>query len=333
MIDFVWPWAFALLPLPWLIYKLFPPALAAEEAALWVPSLSPFGGTEYQQGRGKSRWQLPLALLCWLLLVGATARPQWLGEPIELPVSGRDLMLAVDLSGSMQTKDFKLDGEMVDRLTALKVVAADFIQRRVGDRLGLILFGEQPYVQTPLTFDRQTLQQLLNESALGLAGEKTSIGDAIGLAVKRLKDGEGEQQILILLTDGANTAGQLAPLKAADLAAREKLKIYTIGIGADEMEVRSFFYRQTINPSADLDEKTLTAIAERTGGRYFRARDTEQLAEIYAELDRLEPVERDHDVYRPISELYFWPLGAALFGSLMLILFPLIPAFSKGRRG
>ena len=333
MIDFVWPWAFALLPLPWLIYKLCPPALAAEEAALWVPSLSPFGGTEYHQSRGKSRWQLPLALLCWLLLVGATARPQWLGEPIELPVSGRDLMLAVDLSGSMQTKDFKLEGETVDRLTALKAVAADFIQRRVGDRLGLILFGEQPYVQTPLTFDRQTLQQLLSESALGLAGDKTSIGDAIGLAVKRLKEGEGEQQILILLTDGANTAGQLAPLKAADLAAREKLKIYTIGIGADEMQVRSFFYRQTINPSADLDEKTLTSIAEKTGGRYFRAHDTEQLAEIYAELDRLEPVERAHDVYRPISELYFWPLGAALSGCLMLVLFPLIPAFSRRRRG
>lgn len=333
MIDFVWPWAFVLLLLPWLIYKFCPPALAAEEAALWVPSLSPFGGTEYQQGRGKSRWQLPLALFCWLLLVGATARPQWMGEPIELPVSGRDLMLAVDLSGSMQTKDFKLEGEMVDRLTALKAVATDFIQRRVGDRLGLILFGEQPYVQTPLTFDRQTLQQLLNESALGLAGEKTSIGDAIGLAVKRLKEGEGEQQILILLTDGANTAGQLAPLKAADLAAREKLKIYTIGIGADEMEVRSFFYRQTINPSADLDEKTLTMIAEKTGGRYFRAHDTEQLAEIYAELDRLEPVEHDHDVYRPISELYFWPLGAALVGSLMLVLLPLIPAFLSRRRG
>jgi Ca-activated chloride channel family protein len=333
MINFFWPWVFVLLPLPWLISRFCPPALAAEEAALWVPSLSPFGGTEYQQGRGKSRWQLPLALLCWLLLVGATARPQWLGDPIELPVSGRDLMLAVDLSGSMQTKDFKLGGQTVDRLTALKSVAGEFIQRRVGDRLGLILFGEQPYVQTPLTFDRRTLQQLLNESALGLAGDRTSIGDAIGLAVKRLKEGEGEKQILILLTDGANTAGQLAPLKAAELAAREHLKIYTIGIGADAMEVRSFFYRQTINPSADLDEKTLTAIAEKTGGRYFRARDTEQLTDIYAELDRLEPVERDHDVYRPISELYYWPLGAAFVGSLLLVLLRVLPVFSRGRRG
>ena len=332
MIHFVWPWAFLLLVLPWLIYRFSPPALAAEEAALWVPSLSPFGGTEHQQGRTKGRWQLPLALLCWLLLVGAAARPQWLGEPIELPVSGRDLMLAVDLSGSMQTKDFTLGGETVDRLTALKAVAGEFIQRRVGDRLGLILFGEQPYVQTPLTFDRRTLQQLLNESALGLAGDRTAIGDAIGLAVKRLKEGEGQQQVLILLTDGGNTAGQLSPLKAAELAARAGLKVYTIGIGADSMEVRSFFFSQSVNPSADLDEKTLSAIAEKTGGRYFRARDTEQLAEIYAELDRLEPVERDHDVYRPISELYFWPLGAALMGSLLLILLPPMLPMSRRRR-
>lgn len=330
MIQFAWPWAFALLILPYLIYKLFPPALAAEEAALWVPSLKPFGDIEYQRGFKRGRWQLPLAIFCWLLLVGATARPQWMGEPIELPVSGRDLVLAVDLSGSMQTKDFRLESETVDRLTALKAVAGDFIQRRVGDRLGLILFGEQAYVQTPLTFDRRTVRQLLNESAIGLAGERTSIGDAIGLAVKRLKEGQGETQILILLTDGANTAGQLTPLKAAELASREGLKIYTIGIGADAMEVRSFFFRETINPSADLDEDTLGIIAKSTGGRYFRARDTEQLAEIYAELDRLEPVEQEHEIYRPISELYFWPLGLALVPALLLLLLPHFPA--RGRR-
>jgi len=325
MIQFAWPWALALILLPWLVYRFCPPALAAEQAALWVPGLAPFACARHQQGRRRSRWQLPLVLLCWLLLVGATARPQWLGEPIELPVSGRDLMLAVDLSGSMRTEDFRLGNSTVDRLTALKAVAGEFVQRRVGDRLGLILFGDQPYVQVPLTFDRQTVRQLLNEAALGLAGERTAIGDAIGLAVKRLQEGDGARQVLILLTDGANTAGQLAPLKAAELAARERLKIYTIGIGADRMEVGGFFFNQTINPSADLDEKTLTAIAEQTGGRYFRARDTKQLADIYAELDRLEPVERDHDVYRPISELYPWPLGAALFGGLLLILLPLFP--------
>ncbi len=325
MIHFAWPWAFALSVLPGLVHKLWPPALAAEEAALWVPMLSPFGGAQHQNTRRKGRWQLWLALLCWLLLITAAARPQWLGEPIELPVSGRDLVLAVDLSGSMKTRDFRLDGANVDRLTALKAVAGEFIQRRVGDRLGLILFGEQPYVQVPLTFDRRTVRQLLNESALGLAGDRTSIGDAIGLVVKRLKAKPKEKQILILLTDGANTAGQLTPLKAAELAAREGLKIYTVGIGADAMEVRSFFFRETINPSADLDEDTLGAIARKTGGRYFRARDTEQLAEIYAELDRLEPVEQEQKIFRPISELYPWPLGLALLSGVLLILLLQLP--------
>lgn len=325
MIQFAWWWALVLLPLPWLVYKFLPPALAAEEAALWVPSLMPFGQARQQQLQKSGRWQAWLAVLCWLLLMVASARPQWLGDPIELPVSGRDIVLAVDLSGSMQTEDFRLDGDVVDRLTALKSVADEFIQRRVGDRLGLILFGDQPYVQVPLTFDRATLAQLLDEAVLGLAGERTAIGDAIGLAVKRLKEGQGQNQVLILLTDGANTAGQLTPLKAAELAGRQGLKIYPIGIGADRMEVRTFFFSQTVNPSAELDEKTLNAIAAQTGGRYFRARNTEELAEIYRELDRLEPVEREQKVYRPTSELYSWPLGGALLLTLVLLLVRLWP--------
>ncbi len=332
MIQFAWPWAILALVLPFVVYKFVPPALAAEEAALWVPGLSPFGGAQHQMVRRRGRWQLPLAILCWLLLVAAAARPQWLGDPVELPVSGRDLMLAVDLSGSMQTRDLQLGNETLDRLTALKAVADKFIQHRVGDRLGLILFGDQPYVQVPLSFDRDSVRQLLSEAAVGLAGERTAIGDAIGLAVKRLEEGKGREQVLILLTDGANTAGQLDPLKAAELAAREQLKIYTIGIGADRMEVGSFLFKRTVNPSADLDEKTLKTIAQQTGGQYFRARDTEELAGIYAELDQLEPVEREHDIYRPISELYFWPLGAALIGCLLLLTLPLLPRW-KTRRG
>ena len=324
MIHFVWPWAFAFLPLPWLVHRFFPPALAAEEAALWVPTLEPFAALRHERShRRVSRWLMLLAVLCWILLVLACARPQWLGDPVDLPLSGRDLLLAVDLSGSMQTGDFRIGGETVDRLTALKVVAEDFIQQRLGDRLGLILFGEQAYVQTPLTLDRRTVKRFLDEAVIGLAGDKTAIGDAIGLAVKRFKPDKERQRVLILLTDGANTAGRVAPLKAAELAAERGLKIYTIGIGADAMEVRSFFFSQTVNPSADLDEETLTAIAEKTGGRYFRARDTEQLAEIYALLDRLEPVEREKEVYRPVTELYVWPLGTAL--GLLLMVEPVLP--------
>jgi len=332
MIHFAWPWALALLPLPYLIYRLAPPALAAEEAALWVPQLEPFAVARHQRGRRRrSRLELLLALLCWLLLVIACGRPQWLGEPLELPVSGRDLQLAVDLSGSMQTEDFELHGTQVDRLTALKSVAEPFIEQRVGDRIGLILFGEQAYVQAPLSFDRATVERLLDEAAIGLAGDRTAIGDAIGLALKRAEGKDAKRRVLILLTDGANNAGQLPPLKAAELAAKQGLKIYTIGIGATAMQVQSFFFSQTVNPSRDLDEKTLKAIAETTGGRYFRAHDSAELNQIYALLDKLEPVEREHDVYRPVTALFPWPLGAALCGALLLALGELLPTLRRSR--
>lgn len=222
-------------------------------------------------------------------------------------------MLAIDLSGSMKEQDFIINNQAIDRLTATKIVASEFIEQRTGDRLGLILFGTNAYLQTPLTFDRKTVQILLNESALGLAGESTAIGDAIGLAVKRLQAQKTGSRVLILLTDGANTAGKVSPIKAAEIAAQNQLKIYTIGIGADEMIVRSFFGSQRVNPSRDLDEKTLTAIAEKTGGRYFRARNTEELQQIYKILDKLEPVEKDKQFFRPRSELFFWPLAIALF--------------------
>ncbi len=282
-----------------------------------------------QSRRARSRGAMLLATLCWLLLVLACARPQWLGAPLELPVSGRDLLLAVDISGSMQTEDFELHGQQVDRLTALKQIADPFIARRSGDRIGLILFGDQAYVQTPLTFDRTMVTQLLDEAAIGLAGKQTAIGDAIGLALKRTAEGEAHKRVLILLTDGANTAGQLAPLKAAELAAQQGLKIYTIGIGADEMQVHSFFFSQTVNPSADLDEKTLRSIAEQTGGRYFRAHDSAELEQIYQLLDQLEPAVRARELYRPVTDLFVWPLGLALAGVVVLLLRDALAAFRR----
>lgn len=328
MIQFAWPWVFAALPLPWLVWRFAPVAEPGRSAALRVPVLADFQGGARAAGRrvGGNRWLLIPALAAWLLLVIAGARPQWLGDPLELPVSGRDLMLAVDLSGSMDIEDFQLGGRTVNRLMATKMVAGQFIDRRVGDRLGLILFGRQAYLQTPLTFDRATVHTLLNEAAIGLAGKETAIGDAIGLAVKRLmKEAEtkGEavkSRVLILLTDGANTAGDVTPVKAAEIAAQQGLKIYTIGIGADEMLVRSLFGTQRVNPSQDLDEKTLKAIAEKTGGRYFRARDTEELEGIYTLLDELEPVERETKQFRPVRALYMWPLGIALMLAALTLL-------------
>ena len=313
MLDFQWPYAFLALPLPWLMRWWLPAVPRSEDAALRVPFLRDFElpASTAAPGKFRSRWPWALALLAWVALVTAATRPLWLGELVDLPVSGRDLMLAVDLSGSMQEEDFVIGNTAVDRLTATKRVAGEFIDRRVGDRIGLILFGEQAYLQAPLTFDRTTVHTLLDESVIGLAGKATAIGDAIGLAVKRLRGKKDGDRVLILLTDGANTAGAVEPLEAAELAARERLKIYTIGVGADEMLVRNFFGYRKVNPSADLDEDTLKGIAERTGGRYFRARDTGQLEEIYRLLDKLEPAAGEARQFRPKQTLYSWPLAVA----------------------
>lgn len=312
MIHFEWQWFLAALPLPLFIRWLLPVTIVVEQAALKVPFLDDFSYGAAPAITREKKWPLLLAAIAWCLLVLAGTRPQWLGDPIEQAISGRDLMLAVDLSGSMEVQDFVINKKAVDRLTAAKWVAGDFIYRRVGDRVGLILFGTQAYLQTPLTFDRKTVITLLNESALGLAGDSTAIGDAIGLAVKRLKNQPANSRVLVLMTDGANTAGEVSPLKAAELAAENQLKIYTIGIGADEMVVRSFFGNRKVNPSADLDENTLVKIAESTGGRYFRARNADELNNIYLLLDKLEPVEKDKQYFRPRTELYYWPLSAAL---------------------
>ncbi|MEQ8661990.1 MAG: VWA domain-containing protein [Gammaproteobacteria bacterium] len=320
MFEFEWPWVVAALPLPWLVRRLLPPAAGAGGARLRVPDVADFrvlasGGS----GTTTSRWRLVVAALAWCALLAAAARPQWVGEPVEVPVTGRDLMLAVDLSESMRETDFVINSRPVDRLTATKVVAREFIARRAGDRLGLILFGQQAYLHVPLTFDRDTVQQLLDEAVIGIAGRQTAIGDALGLAVKRLREEDTTHRVLILMTDGRNTAGEIEPLRAADLAADAGLTVYTIGIGADEAVQRGFFGTIRVNPSSDLDEKTLRAIAEKTGGRYFRARDTQEFEDIYSELDRLEPAEHAGEHFRPRRALFYWPLACALALFSMLL--------------
>ena len=212
-------------------------------------------------------------------------------------------------------------------------MAGEFIQGRRGDRVGLILFGSRAYLQTPLTFDTETTALLLDEAEIGLAGRETAIGDAIGLAVKRLRNDAANDRVLILLTDGANTSGEVEPLQATEFAAREDMTIYTVGVGADEMLIRDFFGQRLVNPSADLDEDTLTAIAERTGGAYFRARDAEALEQIYQRLDELEPVESDQETVRPVDELFYWPLSAALIivlGAAAMALLP-VAGIQRGR--
>jgi Ca-activated chloride channel family protein len=314
-LELAWSWLLLALPLPWLVRLGLPRARVAAPMAVRVPFYRLLSTHQGQRVAAPRRWTPLLALLAWLLLVLAAARPQWLGEPIALPMAGRDLMLAVDISGSMTEEDMVVGGQVVDRLTAVKAVAGDFIERREGDRVGLILFGQQAYMQTPLTFDRSTARTLLFESAVGLAGRETAIGDAIGLAVKRLRDQPAEERVLVLLTDGANTAGSIAPLKAAELASDTGVRIYTIGVGSDPRAgFGAFGLSMGRNP---IDEATLSAIAERTGGRYFRARDVRELQGIYAALDELEPVESDQQTFRPVNELFAWPLGLALLLSAL----------------
>ena len=325
MWSLAWPWMLLALPLPLIVRALMAPVMGTQDAGLRVPS---FKGFEVLADRSEVEqllnWRFWIAVAAWLLLVLAAARPERIGDELDVPVSGRNLMLAVDLSGSMDAKDFELGSRRVDRLTATKAVAGDFIGRREGDRIGLILFGERAYLQVPLTLDRDTVNTLLLEAFIGLAGEKTAIGDAITLAVKRIHDqgAVAGDQVLILLTDGANTAGEIDPIKAAELAQQIGLRSYTIGIGAEQMVVSSITGgMRRVNPSADLDEETLTKIAELTGGRYFRAKDTAGLQEIYRLLDEMEPVAEPEAGFRPVKSLYYWPLaGAFVLASFLAIM-------------
>lgn len=317
MITLAWPWVLVALPLPLLARFLLKPADPAAGRALRLPFLQTLAALEAVGRSRRRRFAQILAWLAWVLLVLAAARPQWVGEPIQLPLSGRDLMLAVDVSGSMQSEDYLLDNRPVNRLDVVKSVAGRFIERREGDRLGLILFGSRAYLQTPLTYDRTTVQTMLAEAAIGLAGRETAIGDAMALGVKRLREQPEDNRVLILLTDGTNTAGSLAPLDAARLATQAGVRVYTIGIGGGTVGVRTPF-GMLARRAGDLDPETLTAIAAETGGRFFQATDTSELEQVYNELDRLEPSVRDTRTYRSMTALYMWPGGAALVLSALL---------------
>lgn len=309
--QLAWPWLLALIPLPLLLRWLLPARPDTHSDALRVPfeaqlrALAAAG-----QHTAQARWPW-LGLLLWTCLCLAAARPQQLGEVSQPPQTGRDLLLAVDLSGSMAERDMQLGGRWVDRLTAVKAVLGDFLERRIGDRVGLLLFGQKAYAVTPLTLDRNAVRGQLDDSAVGIAGQETAIGEAVALGVKRLNamtelDADKGQRVLILLTDGVNTAGQIQPAKAAELAQAAGVRVHTIGFGGDGARGGLLGMRQP-----QIDEATLAAIAERSGGRYFRARDTRELAGIYAELDRIEPAARDGEVQRPTIERYAWPLQLA----------------------
>ncbi|MEP7184623.1 MAG: VWA domain-containing protein [Rhodanobacter sp.] len=325
MPDFAWPWIALLLPLPWLLRRWLRPAAPGRALHLPQPGLQ-LTRVNAASGRSLAPW---LLLLAWLCLVAAAARPQWVGPPQTQQRSGRALMLAVDLSGSMRTGDMELAGRAVSRFGAVEAIAGDFINRRSGDELGLILFGSQAFLVTPLTYDLSAVRAQLQGAAVGLAGSETAIGDAIGVAVKRLSALPQQARVLVLLTDGVNNAGSIEPREAARAAKAAGVRIYTIGIGATRMRIPGFFGSQLVNPSADLDAGMLTSIAEKTGGRFFRATDSSELADAYSAIDALEPMPQHGPTLRPRHELFRWPLLAAV----MLLLLVIVPRRIRPARG
>lgn len=318
MFEFVYLWVFLLLPLA-LIARYFLNAKQRDYTQIWIPLAQ--GLTEQQSQLQKNRLTMLIPWLVWLLLLSALAKPIWFGEPIRLQQQSRDMMLSLDLSGSMQEVDMPLNGQTVERLTLVKDLLKTFIGKRHGDRLGLILFADHAYLQTPLTFDLKTISQMVDETQIGLVGSRTAIGESIAMAIKRFVENKNEQRVLILITDGANTAGTIKPLMAAKQAAKNNITIYTIGIGADEMIKRTLFGRQRVNPSADLDEKSLSEIAKLTGGQYFRARNQDELQNIYKKINELEPINSDFLEFRPEKDLFYWPLSAAIIILLLFVLY------------
>lgn len=318
LIDgFAWQWALFALPLPLLVHAVSSPR-SMSGPALRVP----WGERLRRVAAGSSLAVQPrgfpwLAFLAWCLLCLAAARPQELGPPVAPPQAGRDMMLAVDLSASMGEEDMEVGGGIVDRLTAAKAVLADFLDRRAGDRVGLVVFGDRAYVLTPLTLDRDSVREQLRNSVVSLAGRATAIGDAIALATKRLQQQPADHRVLILLTDGVNTAGILEPVKAAQIARDSGVRIHAIAFGGDGSAVSVFGFQLPMGGD-EVDEAGLRRIAETTGGKFFRARDTSALAGIYAEIDRLEPVQRAGRAVRPRIERYPLPLAAGLLLCLLL---------------
>jgi Ca-activated chloride channel family protein len=327
MLSLSHPWLLLLLPLPWLALRLLP-AYRQSRAALQVPFLPLLarltgqqpgpGATEARPGVGDRLVRLGV----WLALILALARPQWLEEPLVRDLPMRDLLLAVDLSGSMETEDLTdAEGRQVDRLTAVKQVLDGFLARREDDRIGLIVFGSAAFVQAPFTDDVEVLRTLLDEVTLRMAGPKTVLGDAMGLAMTLFERSELEERVMIALTDGNDTGSLVPPDRAAAIARDQGVTVHTVGVG-DPREAGE----------DALDEATLREVAATTGGRYFFAADRQALDQIYAELDQLTPRKVASISHRPQRELFHWPLAVAVGLTLLYQAAQLLGAWRRARR-
>ncbi|MCB1734670.1 MAG: VWA domain-containing protein [Gammaproteobacteria bacterium] len=325
MFEFAWPWMIVLLPVP-LVLRLFRARRdnAEVHTGLRHPGLEQLGNA-FAAARGKPpmRWLgLLLKLLVWAGLVGAMMRPQWLEPHSEVITHGYDLMLAVDCSRSMEALDFSVEGRPVSRMAVVKGVLGRFIEQRHGDRLGLLVFGDSAFMQSPLTTDTRAVRELLDLAVPRMAGDATAIGDAIALGVKKLKDRPPQARVLILVTDGENTSGLLPPMEAVQLAEHYGVRIYAIGVGshgeAGDGKVPMLQNGQIELVRMDIDEGLLKVLAERTGGAYFRATDTRALEEITARIDALEKTESETRTQMLPSPLYRWPLAVAMCGLLLI---------------
>lgn len=309
MFEFALWWAWLLLPLPWLLRRLTPPTqssgvrLALPKAARFI-SPRQVGQPVFWQV-----WILPS--LIWTGLVAGLAQPQWVGEPISLEQEQREMYIALDLSGSMQADDMTLQGRQVTRLRAAHHILAEFIERRHGDRIGLIVYADEAFIYSPMTNDLNALAALTREAQIGLAGQRTALGDAVALSIRAFNDSNTSERVVLLLTDGMINSGTISADDALTLARNHQVRIHTIGIGADEMVVQGMFGQRRINPSAELDETFLTQLAQSTGGEYFRARNEEEMRRIYDVIDDLEPVLHDTHQMRPRRSLAHWPFAAS----------------------
>lgn len=329
MIGFAHPDLFLLLLLPLLVAYFLPPVRGLHGDALRVTFIKDLAavagkaGVFAHTGKFTETSRRSLKILLWLIyamLVAAVARPQWVGEPVRVRSEGRDILMVMDISTSMQEPDFALNGRRATRLQAVKAVAADFIDKRTDDRIGLVLFGSRAYLQSPLTFDHQAVKSILWSMDAGMAGNSTAIGDALGLALKSIKDSNDKSdKVIILLTDGENNDGSLSLPQAINLAKSEKVKIYTIGVGGGVNSLIQSVLSYKIALPSGLDEQSLQAIADETAGQYFKASDTASLLKVYDEINRLEPQPHDDNFVREVREYGYIPMLAAVALSLLLM--------------
>ena len=331
MISFAYPEAIWVILLPLVAYAILPVASKMYGDALRVPFLKDILKIKENvrmrnrfrlQNRSISWFKMLILMFAWMFMTAALCRPQWAGEPQRVKHEGRDILLVVDISNSMSERDFLYRNNYYSRIDAVKSVVSHFADERTDDRIGLVLFGTRAYMQVPLTYDKKSLKEVLQTATAGMAGNSTSIGDAVAVALKNLAevDNGKDNKIIILLTDGENNDGRMSFPQAIKLAQQEKVKVYTIGAGSDTQPFFGGLF--AIPANSGLDERSLQQLAQATEGTYFRAKDVDSLIKIYDEINKMEAQEQQGRFVQEVKDLFYYP--AAVAGMLFLCLLLLI---------